>query len=242
MKTPTIAIVSGGLDSTVLAYWVHQGKKRSLTGIVSVDYGQSHRRELSFATLTAQRLGVRHHLLDLSSLKPHIGSSSLTGGGPIPHGHYAAESMRSTVVPNRNMVLLSLAVSVAIANGAKSVVYGAHNGDHDVYPDCRKIFVDALQATVALCDYDPPLLEAPFVDKSKADIVRLGNELGVPFGETQTCYEGGVKACGRCGTCVERLEAFALAGIEDPLEYVDREFWVSATETHRNGGSEPQLL
>jgi 7-cyano-7-deazaguanine synthase len=220
-----LAIVSGGMDSTVLAYYLNQLPDTKLIGIVSVDYGQRHKRELECASRTALKLGVPLYPLDLSAMRPYISASALTGDQPVPHGHYADDNMRATVVPNRNMILLSLAVGVAISNGADRVAYGAHAGDHDVYPDCRESFVDALSSAIALCDYTPPKLMAPFVTMSKADIVKLGLRIGVPFENTWTCYEGGETACGKCGTCVERLEAFAIAGAHDPIDYQNREYW-----------------
>lgn len=226
---PTLAILSGGMDSTVLAYHLARSSgTHRLAGCVSVNYGQRHARELACAQRTARDLNVPHYLLDLSGVRQHIGSSSLTGDMPVPHGHYAEANMKATVVPNRNMVLLSLAVAVAIAHKAESVAYGAHAGDHAIYPDCRADFADAMRAAIALCDYTPPTLDAPFIGWTKAQIVAHGVTLGVPFEQTWTCYEGGDVACGKCGTCVERLEAFNLAGATDPLAYQDREFWKGA--------------
>ena len=225
----TIAIVSGGLDSTVLAHHIKNSSSSLLVGLVTVDYGQRHRREIDCARQTAVDLDVPHHLLDLSSIRPHIGSSVLTGDEPVPHGHYAAENMKVTVVPNRNMILMALAVGVAISERAECVVYGAHAGDRDVYPDCRREFVEAMKAAVALCDYNPPEIFAPFVGWSKAEVVQRGLELDVDFRNTWTCYEGGQLACGRCGTCVERLEAFSMCSTEDPIDYTDRTYWKEVT-------------
>ena len=128
--------------------------------------------------------------------------------------------MKSTVVPNRNMIMLSLAAARAIAVGADGVAYAAHSGDHAIYPDCRPEFADAVAAALRICHYTPIELERPFVDMTKADIVRLGAELGVDFSKTWSCYKGGEKHCGKCGTCVERREAFRLAGVPDPTEYM----------------------
>lgn len=222
----TLAILSGGMDSTVLAH--HLKHAGDLIGCVTVDYGQRHAKEIRFAAETAARLTVPHYVLDLSQIRQHIASSALTGEHPVPEGHYEAESMKLTVVPNRNMILTALAVAVGISHGAELVAYGAHAGDHAIYPDCRADFAEALRAAVALCDYNPPGLVAPFIGWTKADIVARGIELGVPFDKTWTCYKGDARPCGRCGTCVERLEAFSLCGAEDPSDYEDRDFWKTA--------------
>lgn len=226
----TIVILSGGLDSTVLAYYTAAALKDSLLGCVSVDYGQRHRVELKCAIRTCAKLGVEHTLLNLGDLRSALSSSALTSQQPVPEGHYAEQSMQATVVPNRNMILLAIATGVAISKGADAVAYGAHSGDHAVYPDCRPEFAAAMDDAIRLCDYNPPKLCRPFIQKTKADIVKLGKELGVPFTDTWTCYNGGILACGRCGTCVERLEAFSEAEAEDPLAYKDREFWKTVSK------------
>lgn len=221
-----IVILSGGMDSTVLAY--HFARLRQLEALVSVFYGQRHSREINCAQATAKRLCVPHIVLSMGALGVAFSNSALTckdNSIAVPHGHYAEDSMKATVVPNRNMILLSLAVGVAINRGAAFVAYGAHAGDHAIYPDCRPEFADAIAHAVSLCDWKPPHVLRPFIDMTKADIVRAGVRLNVHFDETWTCYEGGEVACGKCGTCVERLEAFALADTVDPLEYQDRISW-----------------
>lgn len=217
------------MDSTVLAYHLfHQG---ALAGCVSVHYGQRHAKELDCAKRTTELMQVPHEVLNLEGLRAVLNTSSLTSNEiAVPEGHYAEASMKATVVPNRNMILLSLAVGVAIARGAKAVAYGAHAGDHAVYPDCRPEFALAMSQAIGFCDYDPPTLERPFINKTKADIVKLGIELGVNFNNTWTCYKGGEVACGKCGTCVERLEAFHIAGGEDPIPYEDRTYWTRVVE------------
>lgn len=227
--TKTILILSGGLDSTVLAYHLNARADADLIGAVSVNYGQRHKRELECASLTCQRLSVRHHLVDLSHIRSLIDSSALTGlDAKIPEGHYAAENMKATVVPNRNMILIALAIGVAINEKAEAVAYGAHSGDHAIYPDCRPAFYKAMFNAANLCDYQPRHLVAPMLMWTKADIVTRGSALRVPFDETHSCYAGERIACGRCGTCVERLEAFAIARVTDPLEYADMNYWKEA--------------
>ncbi|MFF2146224.1 7-cyano-7-deazaguanine synthase QueC [Kitasatospora sp. NPDC058190] len=217
-----VVIASGGLDSTTVAYWLAEGGSR-LT-LLSFDYGQRHRKELDFAVLIADRLGARHEMADLSGLGHLLSGSALTDPAiAVPDGHYTAEGMRSTVVPNRDAIMLSIAVAAAVAAGADAVAFGAHAGDHAVYPDCRTEFFD-LFAEVARVGNEGFLSEgfqllAPFIDQTKADIVRVASQVGVPFADTWSCYRGGELHCGTCGTCTERIEAFVLAGVEDPTEY-----------------------
>lgn len=217
-----VVVLSGGLDSTTLAYlFAEQGADLVL---VSVDYGQRHRVELDAARVIAERLGATHHVVDLSGLRVLLAGSALTDAEvDVPDGHYEAESMRSTVVPHRNALLLDVAVAAAVAVGADTVAYGAHGGDHAVYPDCRPEFVDAYRRMVHVANegHLPRgfRLVAPFLTLSKADIVRLGDAAGVPFAATWSCYRGGSVHCGTCGTCVERREAFEVAGVSDPTMY-----------------------
>ncbi len=219
----TIAVVSGGMDSVTLAHHLHdEGHELH---IASVDYGQRHSRELAFARACAYRLGVPFTLIDLTALRPILAGSALTSDVPVPEGHYADETMRATVVPNRNAILISVATGLAISVGAQAVAVGVHAGDHPVYPDCRPEFIAAMEkalrlATKGFVADDAVLwLRAPFVQMSKADIVTLGDRLNVPWTETWSCYAGGDLHCGRCGTDVERREAFSLAGVVDPTKY-----------------------
>jgi len=186
---------------------------------ITIDYGQRHRKEIEAAYRVARSCGVARTLVPLGSLSCVLGGSALTSEIPVPEGHYADKSMRQTVVPNRNMILLSIAIACAMSRGASRVVYGAHKGDHAIYPDCRPVFVDAMRRAAEVAGYSPVRIEAPFVQLTKADIVRIGHELNVPFVDTWSCYNGREKHCGRCGTCVERKEAFALARVSDPTEY-----------------------
>lgn len=217
----TIAIVSGGLDSVTLAHQLHADGHQ--LHLLAFDYGQRHRRELPFAQACAERLGADFDLIDLSSLKQILKGSALTDDIAVPHGHYAAPSMSVTIVPNRNAIFLSIAYAAAVAQNAQFVATGVHSGDHHIYPDCRPQFIDSFDAmqrvAVEGCG-DPNLrLLAPFVGIGKQDIVGIGARLGVPFAQTWSCYEGGKIHCGRCGTCVERKEAFSLANVDDPTEY-----------------------
>jgi 7-cyano-7-deazaguanine synthase len=214
----TVAIFSGGLDSTVLlAHLLAEGDE---VLALSVDYGQRHRRELDHARSIASQLGVRWQLADLAGVRPLLAGSSQTSDDvPVPHGHYAAENMKQTVVPNRNMIMLAVAAGWAISERADRLAYGAHGGDHTIYPDCRPEFAAAVGQAIALADWHRVELYCPFIHSKKSDIVRRGAELGVDFASTWSCYEGGAVHCGLCGTCVERKEAFALAGVADPTRY-----------------------
>ena len=227
MSKPTIVIVSGGMDSVTLLHHLHAAKEGPVIGL-SVNYGQRHGKELNFAREQCHALGIEHVMANVGSWAREIPTSALTGERAVPEGHYAADSMKATIVPNRNMLMLSFAVSLAISRGAKAVAYGAHAGDRAIYPDCRHEFYDAMGEAIAECDDNPPELIAPFVSWTKGDIVKRGLELRVNYARTWTCYQGGMMACGKCGTCVERLEAFAENSIEDPMQYEDREYWQQA--------------
>lgn len=213
-----VLILSGGLDSTTLLYKLRaQG---DTVRALSVNYGQRHFRELKAASKLCEEVGVEHRIVDVTSLNPLLkGSSQTDSGVPVPHGHYAAESMKQTVVPNRNMLLLSIAGAWAISTKSNYVAYAAHGGDHAIYPDCRPEFVNAMQQALALADWHQVDLLAPFLGLTKADIVKIGTQLKVPFVMTYSCYEGRPTHCGLCGTCVERREAFSLAGVPDPTTY-----------------------
>jgi 7-cyano-7-deazaguanine synthase len=217
-----IAIVSGGMDSVTLAYLLtSEGYDLHL---LSFDYGQRHRKELEFAARCAGVLGAQHDVIDLSSLTALLKGSALTDAGvAVPDGHYAHENMKITVVPNRNAMMLSIAFAVAVAEGAPVVGTGIHAGDHAIYPDCRPAFTvafDAMQRLAVEGFGDPNLrLYTPFVGITKADIVTIGHRLGVDYRATWSCYKGGEVHCGTCGTCVERREAFEIAGVPDPTRY-----------------------
>jgi 7-cyano-7-deazaguanine synthase len=222
-----VVLLSGGMDSTtLLARTLADGLD---IHALSILYGQRHVKEIDAALNIGAHYNVEHEVISVPNEILASGTSSQTGRTPVPHGHYTENNMKATVVPNRNMFFLSIAVARAIALGAAEVRYAAHAGDHAIYPDCRPRFVAAMQKAVELCDWHPPTLVAPFLSISKAMIVEIGARINVPWQKTWTCYEGKTLACGRCGTCVERLEAFALAGVEDPLEYEDRTFWQGVT-------------
>lgn len=215
-----VILLSGGLDST--AALAHAHMTGSVRGAVGIDYAQRHRRELIHAHKIAARYGVPFVSLDMSTWGRALPGSSLTDRQvDVPHGHYAAESMRSTVVPNRNAVMLMAAAGIADAHGCNRVVTAVHAGDHPVYADCRPEFIDAARATIEAATDGRVTVHAPFLHETKADIARLAYDLGAPIGLTWSCYEGGEYHCGLCGTCTERREAFELAGREDPTTYAN---------------------
>ena len=215
-----LVLFSGGLDSTVLAAQLLADGAE--TRLLSIDYGQRHAKELHQAEKIAEALGLPHRILRLPDLGPVLGGSSLTDDQvELPEGHYAEESMKATVVPNRNMILLALAGGHALSLGFDTIAYAAHAGDHTIYPDCRREFADAMESALGLADWEKLSLHRPFVHLSKTDLVKKGAELNAPLHLTWSCYAGREKHCGKCGTCVERKEAFALAKVPDPTEYED---------------------
>lgn len=230
----TSVVCSGGLDSVSLAHLM--ADENRLTRLISFDYGQRHRKELDCAAACAVRLQVPHHVIDLRSVGAALTGSALTDDVDVPDGHYAEETMKTTIVPNRNAIMLTIAFGLAAAQGDDAVAAAIHSGDHFIYPDCRPGFAKAFDAMqrAALDGYADIVLDTPFVHSSKAEIVAQGARVATPFAETWSCYKGGKMHCGRCGTCVERREAFHLAGIADPTDYSDPDFWreaVAARET-----------
>ena len=230
--TKTLVVCSGGLDSITLAYKVARDPARELLGLVSFDYGQRHKKELAFAAKAAAHFGVFHEIVDISPVGKVLTGSALTDDVTVPDGHYAEETMRITIVPNRNAIMLSIAYGLGAARGAQVVATAVHGGDHFIYPDCRPAFIESFaeMQNHALAGYADIALYTPYLQKSKADIAADGAALGVPFTDTWSCYKGGEIHCGRCGTCVERQEAFALAGVNDPTVYEDAGYWQGACE------------
>jgi len=214
-----VVTFSGGLDSTTLLYW---SAKQYEVSALTFDYGSKHNKmEQEAAAKITRLLNIPHKIIKLPFINELFESSLLKSGAEIPEGHYEDSSMRSTVVPFRNGIILSIAVGYAESIGAKNVFYAAHAGDHAVYPDCRPEFLNAISDAARHGTYLNIAIKDPFIDMTKKEIVTLGKELGVPFELTYSCYKGGVLHCGKCGTCVERKEAFQLAGIHDPTQYLD---------------------
>ncbi len=222
MKTKAVIIASGGIDSSTLLYkMVKEGFE---VYVLTFIYGQKHLQEIEYAKVIAQRLEVDHRVVDLSAMKGLLSGSALTDANvevpnvPETADHY--ETLKLTIVPNRNAIFLSIAIGYAVSIEANHVYFGAHFSDRGVYPDCRKEFVEAFQYSERLANDNPDLvIDAPFVNIDKSEIVKLGAELGVPFKDTWTCYKGGEKHCGVCSSCRERKRAFTQSGVPDPTEY-----------------------
>ncbi len=217
MPQKVFVIYSGGMDSfTVLHNAIRAGHQ---VYALSFNYGQRHVKELICAQNVCQELGIHHKIVDISAINQLIGGSSLTDDIEVPEGHYAADNMKSTVVPNRNMILLSLAVGYAVSLDAQAVYYGAHSGDHFIYPDCRPEFVQKMHDVCQIANYEPVDIISPYLHQTKIEILKDGLKMGLDYSKTWTCYNGREKACGKCGSCQERLEAFALNQVTDPLPY-----------------------
>ena len=217
MPNKVVVIYSGGMDSfTVLHKAVQAGHD---VYALSFNYGQRHVKELQCAAQVCQELGINHKIVDISAINQLLAGSSLTDNIDIPEGHYAADNMKSTVVPNRNMILLSLAVGYAVSLGASQVYYGAHSGDHFIYPDCRPEFVQKMHDVCQIANYEPVDIVSPYLSQTKIEILADGLAMGLDYSKTWTCYNGREKACGKCGSCQERLEAFSLNNTVDPLPY-----------------------
>lgn len=212
----SVIIVSGGLDSITLLY----DKAETIALAISFDYGQNHsKKELPYAEYHCQKLGIPHITIPLTFMHQYFKSSLLEGAEAIPEGHYEEENMKSTVVPFRNGIMLAIATGIAESHELKRVYIANHGGDHTIYPDCRPEFIDAMDKATSAGTFVDVRVEAPYTNISKADIVHRGTALGIDYAKTWSCYKGSEIHCGKCGTCVERKEAFADAGVEDPTEY-----------------------
>ncbi len=214
----TCVLLSGGMDS-VAAFYEVLGT-HEVVACLSFDYGSKHNeKEIPFAKLHADRHGVPHHVIPLDFMNTLFKSDLLKSGGDIPEGHYAEETMKQTVVPFRNGIMLAIAAGYAESVEADGLVIAAHSGDHAIYPDCREPFMHAMGTAMEEGTYAKIKLLRPFIDTDKTGIAKRGVELGIDFSETWSCYKGGDIHCGVCGTCVERREAFILAGLPDPTIY-----------------------
>jgi len=225
----SVVILSGGLDSTVLLTKV----RKDVKSILTFDYKQRHRKEIDSAKAIIEYFGLqnKYHIVDLSNINRLISKGALAGDTSVPHAMYNEATQKQTIVPNRNMIMLSIAVGHAVAIGAKKVYYAAHASDYEIYPDCRPEFVKAFDSAVYLANlWSPVEVEAPFVHMSKADIVDLGLRIGAPLNLTWSCYEGGNRPCLECGTCLERTEAFLKNNTRDPALTEDE--WKLAIKTY----------
>ena len=226
----SLVVLSGGMDSTVA---LCEAFVNSDVEAISFNYGSKHNdAEFGRARATCQSMKVPHIRVDLPFINTLFKSDLLKSGGKIPEGHYEAPTMKKTVVPFRNGIMLSIAAGYAESIGAEQVVIGNHFGDHAVYPDCRKAFIEPMQQAIASGTYAEIKLHSPFMEWTKADICTYGHRLGVDFSMTYSCYNGGPVHCGRCSTCVERIEAFVVSETPDPTEYMDREFALKVIKEH----------
>ena len=212
----SVIIVSGGMDSITLLY----DKKNEIALGISFNYGSNHNaKEIPLAEMHCRRLGIKHITINLDFMGQYFKSSLLEGGEAIPEGNYADENMKSTVVPFRNGIMLSIAIGIAESNNLKKVLIANHGGDHTIYPDCRPEFIKAIDAAAYAGTFVNAHVEAPYTHITTGDMARMGKRLGLNYAETWSCYKGADKHCGRCGTCIERKEALTEAGIEDTTEY-----------------------
>lgn len=212
----SIIILSGGMDSTTLLH----DKQDRIALAITFDYGSNHNaREAEMARINCEQLRIQHIIIKLDFFNQYFRSSLLEGADAIPEGHYQDENMKSTVVPFRNGIMLSIACGIAESHGLTHVLMANHSGDHAIYPDCRADFVNAMSQAMKSGTYIGVTIDAPYTNLTKTDIARRGAQIGVDYALTYSCYKGGEKHCGRCGTCVERKEALHNAGIEDPTEY-----------------------
>lgn len=212
----SLLVLSGGLDSTTMLYEYHE----RIALAISFHYGSNHNdKELAFAKMHCERLGIPHIIIPLNFIKEYFHSSLLEGADAIPEGNYDEENMKSTVVPFRNGIMLAVAAGMAENNHLQYIMLANHAGDHTIYPDCRPDFVDAMNKAVTAGTWNGVQLLTPYTMLTKADIAAHGKALGIDYSETWSCYKGGEHHCGVCGTCRERIEALQLAGIEDKTVY-----------------------
>jgi 7-cyano-7-deazaguanine synthase len=235
-KMKTVVLLSGGMDSVTCLY--HVADSRKIMGTISFDYGSKHNaREIPYATYHSEKLGIPHLVIPLDFIGKYWRSSLVSGDLEIPEGHYEDLTMKQTVVPFRNGIMLSIATGYAESVGADLLVIAAHAGDHAIYPDCREDFMRSIGDAMRIGTYAQIGLLRPFIGITKADICKKGEELGVDYSRTWSCYRGGEMHCGKCGTCVERREAFILSGVLDPTLYEYR-----GELPHKTHKMQPELL
>jgi len=216
-----VVLCSGGMDSVTALYWAR--KEHAVQAVLSFEYGAKHNhKEIPFAAEHAAAIGAPHRIIPLDFIGKFFTSDLLKSGGDVPEGHYADDNMRRTVVPFRNGIMLAAAGGFAESSGANGLVIAAHTGDHTIYPDCREEFMKAMADALRFGTYAGVEVLRPFIAMDKTGIVTEGVKLGVNYGRTWSCYKGGEVHCGKCGTCVERREAFQLAGVPDPTQYEQR--------------------
>ncbi len=215
MRNSLIAL-SGGVDSTTLLYEYRE----EVACAVGFDYGSKHNaQELAAAKAICRELEIPYLIIPLAFIGEYFRSDLLLSGGEMQLGDYSEENMRSTVVPFRNGIMLSILAGLAESRDLQQVLIANHFGDHAIYPDCRESFVTPMGEAITAGTSNGVKLVAPYTTLTKAEIVARGTRLGVPYGKTYSCYQGGERHCGRCGTCRERHDAFVANGLEDPTLY-----------------------
>lgn len=218
MKKQELIIVSGGMDSVTLLY----ERAENIALAISYDYGSNHnKREIECAKYHCEKLGIEHLIIPLDFISKYFKSSLLEGANAIPEGNYADENMKSTVVPFRNGIMLSIAGGIAESRGLKSILIANHFGDHSIYPDCRAEFIKPMSDAIVAGTYEGITINAPYTNMSKTDIAKIGKKLGIDYSKTYSCYKGQEEHCGVCGTCIERKEAMREAGINDITKYLE---------------------
>lgn len=230
MKKKAIVALSGGMDSaTVLAEAISQ--EREIVECVGFYYGSTHNVfENAKADALAKQYEIPFRLISLATVMDGFKSNLLKSNDkPIPEGHYEADSMRQTVVPGRNLIFISILTGLAWSRDAAEIWLGIHAGDHFIYPDCRPDFFTAMRAAVEYGSDHKVTLQAPFLGVTKYEILQRGQKLGVPYNLTRTCYKPQETACGKCGSCQERLTAFRRLGVEDPIPYESRQLLLKGT-------------
>ena len=209
-----LVVYSGGLDSYTLLNKAI--KNFDYVEAITFNYGQKHNKEIEYAKSNCAKLNINHEVVNLD-LKNILADSALVGDIDVPEGNYDKEKMKQTIVPNRNMIMISVAASLVIKNNIEYLWYAAHSGDHEIYPDCRPEFIDKMTEVLEICDYHKIKFEAPFQNLSKSEIVATGLSMNLDYSKTWTCYEGKEKPCSKCSACLERALSFEANNTEDPL-------------------------
>lgn len=236
-----LAVLSGGMDSTV-ALLEARANGVEVVAAVHFQYGSKHNQaEYSRVFEIAEALRVPLKVVNLPFIGELFKSDLLITGGEIPEGHYADDNMKKTVVPFRNGIMLSIAIGLAESMDADCVILGNHKGDHAIYPDCREAFIKAMSQASVMGTYKEVFILTPFGDRTKADIAKRGVVLAAPLARTWSCYKGGYLHCGKCGTCVERIEAFIEAGVTDPTLYEDGTEYARKVLAERTVGGEERV-
>lgn len=219
-----VSALSGGMDSTtVLARLLADGHE---VHCLNFTYGSKHNQyECMSAEAVADYYDVSYKLIDLSNIFENFQSNLLKSGGEIPEGHYEQENMKLTVVPGRNTIFSGILMGYAQSIGASAIALGVHQGDHEIYPDCRIEYINSLRTTICLATEGEVDIYTPYLHTNKIGIIKDGLKLNVPYHLTRTCYKDQEISCGVCGSCRERIEGFQENGVKDPIPYETEIDW-----------------